>query len=67
MKMKNEIIKKRLIESKGKKIKVFLQNNFKYEGDCSNCDDYWLELRDYKTGNYMVFELTNIKVVEILS
>jgi len=64
MKM-NEVIKKRLSESKGKDIKLFLNNGFKYEGKLTNSDDVWVEILDYKTNSYIIKRLLDISNVEV--
>jgi len=64
MKM-NEVIKKRLSESLGKDIKLFLNNGFKYEGKLTNSDDVWVEILDYKTNSYIIKRLLDISNVEV--
>ena len=61
----NDIIKNRLKESEGKTITFFLHNNFRYTGKCLNSDDNYLEILDFKTDKIMVFEISEIKMVEI--
>ena len=61
----NEIIIKRLKESEGKTITIFLQNNFRYTGKCKGVDDSYVELLDYKTDKIMIFEISQIKSMEI--
>ena len=61
----NEVIKKRLSESKGKDIKLFLNNGFKYEGKLTNSDDVWVEILDYKTNSYIIKRLLDISNVEV--
>ena len=60
-----EIITNRLKESEGKTITFFLHNNFRYTGKCLNSDDSYLEILDYKTDKIMVFEIEQIKMVEV--
>jgi hypothetical protein len=42
-----EILKKRLADSIGKNAKIFLKNNFCYEGKITNCDDKYIEILCY--------------------
>jgi len=58
-------MKKRIIESVGKDVKIVLQNNFIYAGKVTGCDDSHLEILDYKSGSYHVFDLSNIKDCEV--
>jgi len=60
-----DIMKKRIIESVGKDVKIVLQNNFIYAGKITGCDDSHLEILDYKTNSYHVFDLGNIKDCEV--
>lgn len=60
-----DIQKKRLIESIGKRVKIVLQNNFIYAGKITGCDDTHLEILDYKTNSYHVFDLVNVKDLEV--
>jgi small nuclear ribonucleoprotein (snRNP)-like protein len=60
-----DIMKKRIIESVGKEVKIVLQNNFIYAGKITGCDDTHLEILDYKTNSYHVFDLNNIKDCEV--
>ena len=61
----NELIKKRLKESEGKRILIFLQNNFRYTGKCLNSDEKYVEIIDDKTQKLMLFDISNIKIVEV--
>ncbi|MHA1693668.1 MAG: hypothetical protein ACTSUG_00285 [Candidatus Helarchaeota archaeon] len=60
-----DLMKKRMINSVGKDVKIVLQNNFIYSGKISGCDKLYLEILDYKTNSYHIFELNNIKDAEI--
>jgi len=60
-----EVIKNRLNESKGKTVTIFLHNDFRYTGRCTNSDDKWVEILDFKTNKIMLFEIENIKMVEV--
>ena len=61
----SEIIKERLKNSEGKEILVFLQNGFRFQGKCLNCDDRYVELLDYKTSSIKIIELNEIKELEV--
>jgi len=60
-----EILKKRMKESVNKDVKIVLQNNFIYAGKVTGCDDTHLEILDYKTNSYHVFNLDNVKDLEV--
>lgn len=60
-----EIMKKRLIESVGKDVKIVLQNNYIYAGKITACDEKHLEILDYKSNSYHVFDLDNVKDLEV--
>jgi len=60
-----DIIIKRLKESEGKTILIFLHNNFRYSGRCLNSDEKYLEILDFKTNKIMVFEILDIKKIEV--
>lgn len=61
----SEIIKKRLSNSVGKTVLVFLHNNFRYEGKVTNCDEAYLEILDFKTNSYKIISLKEIKEIEV--
>lgn len=61
----SEIIKKRVSESIGKEIKIFLQNGFRYAGKATNCDDNYIELLDYKSGSYKIINVSDIESLEV--
>lgn len=61
----NDIIKKRLKESEGKTILIFLHNNFRYTGKCLGSDENYVEILDYKTDSIMVINISEIKMVEV--
>jgi len=61
----SDILKKRLIESIGKEILIFLHNNFRYQGKITNCDEKFVEVLDYKTSSYRLIEITDIKDAEV--
>ena len=61
----SEIMIKRLKESEGKEIKIFLHNDFKFEGKCRGSDEKYVEFLDYKSGKIMVKEIAEIKELEV--
>ena len=60
-----DIMKKRIMESVGKDAKIVLQNNFIYAGKITGCDDKHLEILDYRSSSYHVFDFGNIKDCEV--
>ena len=61
----NELLKKRIKESVDKEALIFLENNFRYFGKITGCDDKYIELLDYKKSSYQIIELSHVKQVEI--
>jgi len=61
----SEIIKKRVSESIGKDIKIFLHNGFRYAGKVTNCDEKYIELLDYKSSSYKIVEISDVKDLEV--
>ena len=61
----SDVLKKRLSESIGSDVKLFLHNGFKYEGKITNVDDKYVEILDYKTSSYIIKEIISISNVEI--
>ena len=61
----NGIIKKRLEQSRGKEIKIFLHNNFRYFGRLKDFDDKYVEIFDYKSNSYKIIEIKDIKELEV--
>jgi len=61
----SEIINNRLRENIGKTILIFLNNGFRFEGKVTNCDREYLEILDYKTNNYKIIILSDIKEMEV--
>ena len=62
----SDVIKKRLSESSGKTIKLFLKNGFKYEGRLTNFDNEWVEILDYKSKSFILKRIIDVNNVEIL-
>ena len=60
-----DVMMKRLIDSVGKDVKLVLQNGFVYAGEITGCDEKHLEILDYKTNSYHVFDLEYIKDAEV--
>jgi len=63
----SEIITKRLRESKGKRILVFLKNNFRYEGKLIDSDDSVFEFFDYREKRNMIKSIADIRELEVES
>ena len=61
----SEIINKRVSESVGKDIKIFLHNGWRYAGKVTNCDEKYIEILDYKTSSYKIIEIVDIKDLEV--
>ena len=61
----SEIIKKRVSESIGKEIKIFLHNGWRYAGKITNCDEKYVEILDYKTSSYKIVEFVDVKDCEV--
>jgi len=53
------------MESVGKDAKIVLQTTFIYAGKLTGCDDKHLEILDYKSSSYHVFDFGNIKDCEV--
>jgi sRNA-binding regulator protein Hfq len=58
-----DILKKRLKDSVGKCAKIFLQNNFRYEGKITNCDNNYVEI--LQRGEFKIIPLSDVKDVTI--
>lgn len=61
----SDILIKRLKESEGKEIKLFMHNGFKYEGKLTNSDEMYVEILDYKSGSYIVKEIKDVRNIEV--
>ena len=61
----SDIMIERLKESVGKRVLIFLHNNFRYAGKVTNCDDVYLEIFDDKIQGFKVIEVNQIKEVEV--
>ena len=61
----SDIITRRLKESEGKTITIFLHNNFRFTGKCRNSDERYVEFLDYKTDKIMIKEISEIKELEV--
>ena len=61
----SEIIKKRVSESIGKEIKIFLHNGFRFAGKVTNSDEQYIEILDYRSSAYKIIEITDIKDLEV--
>ena len=60
-----DVLKDRLKESIGKEAKIILNNNYKYFGKITNCDERFVEILDYKTNSYKIIDLIEVKDVEV--
>ncbi len=61
----SDLITKRLEESKGKEIKIFLNNDFRYFGKLKDSDEKYVELFDYRSNSYKIIEISEIKELEV--
>ncbi len=61
----SEIINKRVSESVGKDIKIFLHNGWRYAGKVTGCDEQYIEILDYKTQSYKIIQIDDIKDLEV--
>ena len=61
----SEIMIKRLKNSIGKRVLIFLHNNFRYEGKITNCDDTYVEILDDKIHGFKIIDINQIKEVEV--
>jgi len=59
----SELIKKRLNKNIGKRVLIFLHNNFRYEGKITGCDNEYLEILEPR--GYKIIKIDEIKEVEI--
>jgi sRNA-binding regulator protein Hfq len=62
----SDIIKKRVSESLGKEIKIFLNNGWRYAGKITNTDEQYVEIIDYKTSSYKIIKFEDIKDCEVV-
>lgn len=62
----SNVIKKRVSESEGKRIKIFLNHkHFKFEGKVTNFDENYFEILDDYSGSYKTFRYEDIKECEV--
>lgn len=61
----SEIIKKRVSESIGKEIKIFLHNGYRYAGKIINSDEKYVEILDYKSNSFKIVEIIDISDMEV--
>jgi len=61
----SELIKKRMSESVGKEVKIFLHNGWRYAGKVTNVDEKYIEILDTKTNSYKIIEFIDIKDCEV--
>ncbi len=61
----SEIIKKRVSESIGKEIKIFLHNGYRYAGKVTGCDEKYIEILDYRSNAYKIIEIIDVQDLEV--
>jgi len=61
----SEVLKKRLKDSIGNEITIFLNNGFHFEGKITNCDDFYLEILDYRTKSYKILKIGDIADAQV--
>lgn len=61
----NEIIRKRISESVGKDIKIFLNNGFRFAGKVTGCDEKYIEILDYKSNAYKIIDISQVNNIEV--
>tara|TARA_Y100000310_G_scaffold20006_1_gene19521 strand:+ start:302 stop:496 length:195 start_codon:yes stop_codon:yes gene_type:complete len=61
----SDILIERLKNSIGKRVLIFLHNNFRYEGKVTNCDDTYVEILDDKIKGYKILEISSIRDIEV--
>ena len=59
----SELIKKRLV--KGNVVKIFLSNNFRFEGKIVDSDDEFIEINDFTSGKKKLIKKNMIVEAEI--
>ena len=62
----SEVMRERLKKSKGKFVRIFLKNNFRYEGKITNCDNKFVEILDRKLQDFKVIEIDKISDINLL-
>lgn len=63
--MVSEIIKESLKISIGKKVLIFLENGFRFEGTILDCDEEFLKIKDFRSQSEKLVQLTRIAEAEI--
>jgi len=61
----SEILAKRLLNSVGKGITIFLHNNFRFSGKLLNADEKYIELLDIKSNKLKIIDICEIKELEV--
>jgi sRNA-binding regulator protein Hfq len=61
----SEIIKKRIGESEGKEVKIFLNNGFRFAGKVTNLDDKFIEILDHVSAKYKIIDISQINNIEV--
>jgi len=61
-----DIMKKRLSESKDKIIKIILKSNgWRYRGRLNNFDERYIEILDFVSNNYKIINVDDINDLEV--
>jgi len=61
----SKIIIERAKKSKGKKVKIYLFNGFRFAGKLTNSDEKYLEILDDKSGCFKIIILKEISDMEV--
>ncbi len=61
----NELIKSELSKNIGKKVLIFLLNDFRYEGVILDCDEEFVKINDLKTNSQQIISINKINQIEV--
>jgi len=61
----SDVIRKRLSESLGKVVKLFLYNGFYYTGKLTNYDNIYIEILDFKTKSHIIKKIDDLRNIEV--
>lgn len=61
----SDILVKRLKENVGKKVKVFLKNDFRFAGKLIDCDEKYIEILDVVSNKFKIIEIVWIRDCEV--
>lgn len=62
----SEIFDKRLKDNIGKNIKIYLKNDFRFEGKLLGCDEKFIDIFDIQKNHSILVNIDEIKEVYIL-